>query len=165
MKHSFLISFFIGVAFFSCKRYPQINIKQCKVLDDTSLIKSIKERFINANDDTLWRLSFAIDYKGNGYRLIDKENKWNNKFSEDYFDIIIKYVDENYLVLYCPRSGIASVYKLFGTKSHDIYLINRKDGVIKMSFKAEEGVVNSIVRNNTIYFEFYEPYQIKYYPL
>lgn len=153
---------FLSMLFFSCKSYPQSKIEDCKILKNPIIIKAVKEQFKVIKSDTLIASNFFIDYKGRGYKILDKKYKWSQQISGDYFDLIIKYFDQSNVILYCPRSGVTAAYKILGKKYHDIYLLDRKTGKIRNSFRSKEGILSIAIIKDIIYFELLDPYRIKY---
>jgi hypothetical protein len=146
---------------FSCASNGKIDIEHCSKLDNKSTEDMAKKMLVV---DTSWKSDFAIDYAKKGFSLTDKKNNWTRSFSDEYFDIIIMYANNNYIVLYCPRSGIERGYKLMGKKYHDIYLFDRVSGKPSKIFKSERGLANATIGRDTIYFALKDPDEIRFSP-
>jgi len=146
----------------SCTNYKRVSDEHCEILTGKSLL-SIKTLLGKSNDDTLAQLDFTIDYSRKGFYLIDKKNEREFNFSDKYFDVHIKYCDSNYVILYCPVSGILNGLTIFPLNHSDLFLINRKLGkkVLDIQTKAG-GITKSLLKNGTIYFEYYESNIVRY---
>lgn len=156
------ILFCIIIIMTSCANYKKVSDKQCKILMDKSLL-SIKVLLEKSNDDTSALLDFTIDYSRKGFYLIDKRSEREFDFSNKYFDVLIKYCDSNYVIVYCPVSGIMNGLTLSPLNHSDLFLINRRLGkkVLDIQTKAG-GITKALLINDTIYFEYYEPNIVRY---
>lgn len=149
-----------------CRSYQKINGDSAPILmgNTLPLIKILLEK---ANIDTSYNLQkISIDYtrysKGR-YFLIDKEHKWELNFSGNYPDIHIKYFDSNFVILYCPISGIMNGLTLFPSNHDDLFVIDRKQGKKMLDIQSKEGgITKAFIKDDFVYYEYYEPDVVRY---
>ena len=162
VNKTFFFLLFSSVIIIGCKPYHVIDGDKCNSLSGDSLL-IIKTLLEKNNIDTSFRLGFSMDYSRKGFYLICKSNKWEINFSEKYFDIEIKYADNNFVLVYCKVSGIINGLTLFPIDHNDLFILDKKLGkkVLDIQSKAG-GITNAVIREGTIYFEYYEPDIVRY---
>ena len=163
MINKISILLLINIIMIGCKNYKIINGDKCEILTNTSL-HPIKILLETANVDTFYNLQkISIDYSRHGYYLIDKENKWKLNFSGNYPNVHIKYVDSNFVILYCPVSGIMNGLTFFPSDHDDLFLIEREPGKKILDIQSKKGgITKALINEGVIYFEYYEPDIVRY---
>jgi len=153
---------FVVIILTSCDSYQKIKDDNCRILVDSSL-PSIKTLLDKTAIDTSYRLGFSIDYSRKEFYLIDLKNKWELNFSKKYFDIQIQYANNNIAIVYCSESGIMDGLTLFPINHSDLFLIDRSSGKKLLDIQSKNGgITKSVIKDETIYFEYYEPDIIRY---
>jgi hypothetical protein len=148
-----------------CMDYPKVSDQDCKNVNDKRL-SSIAELLKKSGSDSSFRLFFDIDYSRKGFYLIDKENKWELNFSDKYFNVYVKYFDGDFVILYCAISGIMNGLTVFPIDHDDLFVINRKSGKKVLDIQSKEGGITKVaIKDNIIYFEYYDPDVIKYFKM
>lgn len=157
-----ILGIFFCTIMTSCANYKTVSDEQCEILTDKSLL-SIKSLLEKSNDDTLALLDFTMDYSRKGFYLIDKTNEKEFNFSDKYFDVHIKFCDTNFVVLYCPVSGIMNGLTLFPLNHNDLFIINRKLGKKVLDIQSKQGgIMKAVIKDSIIFFEYYEPNIVRY---
>jgi len=167
MTTKLIITLWICLLIIGCKNYQIINGDKSPILEGASL-SSIKNLLKAPGVDTSNnRQNITIDYtrysKEEAYYLMDKENKWELKFSGNYPDVHVKYVDSNFVILYCPVSGIINGLTASSSNHDDLFVINRKLGKKMMDIQSNVGgITKTLIKDNFVYFEYYEPDIVRY---
>jgi hypothetical protein len=161
-----LILILFSNIFIGCKSYQTIDGDKCGILNDTTLF-SFKVLLERVNIDTSYSLQkLTIDYSRSGYYLIDKKNKWELNFSGNYPDVHIKYFDNDFVILYCPVSGIMNGLTLFPSNHDDLFIINRRIGKKVLDLQSKVGgITKALIKDSVIYFEYYEPDVVRFFKM
>jgi hypothetical protein len=149
-------------SFYSCTTLRIKNVDQCKQLSKSDTVSYyINEEIDKKVDKNAANLYFKNVVLNNTFVFSDIKNNWSKEFSSDYFNIIIKAFNDDYVLIYCPRSGIIAGYKLLPKRGHDIYLLNRKNGKIILQIKCDRGLANGLIYNNKVFLKFIDPEEIR----
>jgi len=140
----------------------KLSIKDCEIYSSKDKDYILIANFLAiTTEDSLWQKEFTTGVINHTCFLKDTQNKWTNEYSSDYFDIIIKSFTKKQVLIYCPRSGIQSGYKLFSKKEHDIYLIDRQNGDVIKCIEVKKGLVNGVIYKKAIFLKFIDPEEIR----
>ena len=159
-KFGFLLTVIVISAY---PNYIQLKDTKCSVLNDNKLSQINDLLETSKNDTASHQINFLIDYSRKGYYLIDKKNKWELNFSDKYFDIEVKYLDSNYVILYCAVSGIMSGLTSSPITHNNLYIVNRKNGKKELNIISEKGIISAIIKDDTLFFRCHKPDVVRYF--
>jgi hypothetical protein len=150
-----LLTVIVFIALLSgCTDNVGIDVKNCPLLSlsDTSF-KTIFKKLENPINDSLIKGEFKITIREHIKYIKDEKNNWENGYSKDYFQIAVLSFNKEQVLIFCAYSGIVEGYKLFPHKSHDIYLLNRKNGSVIKHMTLQGGLGNALIDKEAIYIQ------------
>ncbi len=150
------ISIFIFFIFLvSCKHNAKDNVDNCPLLllNDTGF-KTIRAKLQRHISDSVTNDEFIINYRKGKWCIRDAKHPWEKKYSEDYEGIVVESYTKDFVLIFCPYSGIVESYKLFPHRYHDMYLLDRWDGATIKHIAFQGGLGNAAIYKSAIYIQF-----------
>lgn len=150
-----VVTVFLVLSSCGSKHDEQADIKNCPLLllKDT-ILSTIRNKLESSIDDSLTDSKFIISYRKDKWLIKDAKNKWENQYSRDYEGIKVESFTKDYVLIFCPHSGIAESYKLFPNKFHDLYLLDRKNGATIKHIVFQGGLGNALIYKGAVYIQF-----------
>ncbi|MDR3694966.1 hypothetical protein [Mucilaginibacter sp.] len=150
-----IVTIFLVLSSCGSKHDEQADIKNCPLipLKDT-ILGTIRNKLESPIDDSLTNSIFIINYRKDKWLIKDAKNKWENQYSQDYEGIKVESFTNDYVLIFCPYSGITENYKLSPNKFNDMYLLDRKNGAIIKHIVFQGGLGNAIIYKGAVYAQF-----------
>ena len=145
-----------------CFSNSKTKVSNCPIyVPDKKKYPNMEDQLVTDLEDSIINREFETSVRDHHYHIKDRLNNWENKYSPDYSNLVVKAFNNDYVLIYCPRSGIIEGYKLFPDRTHDLYLIQRTDGKNVKSMAIDRGLVGAMILDKSVFLKFFDPDEIR----